>query len=49
MEFHENGRIPRKFHKLHENHKICDFRVTETPETAESTKPYELLVQIGGF
>ena len=30
-------------------HKIWDFRVTETHETAESTKPYELLLQIGGF
>ena len=30
-------------------HKNCDFCATETLETAESTKPYELPLQIGGF
>ena len=30
-------------------HKICGFCVTETHETAECTKPYELLLRIGGF
>ena len=30
-------------------HKICDFCATETHETAESTKQYELLLQIGVF
>ena len=30
-------------------HKICDFCVTETHETAECTKPYESLLQISGF
>ena len=30
-------------------HKICDFCVTETHETAECTKPYELLLQICVF
>ena len=37
------------FIKSVEFHKISYFRVTETHETAESTKPYELLLQIGGF
>ena len=32
-----------------EFHKIYDFCVTETHETAECTKPYELLLQIGVF
>ena len=38
--------IPIKSLKIH---KICDFCVTETHETAECTKPYELLLQISGF
>ena len=35
--------------KSAKSRKICDFCATETHETAESTKQYELLLQIGVF
>ncbi len=49
MKFHENGRIPRIFHEIRENSQNCDFCATETLETAESTKPYELPLQMDVF
>ena len=46
MKMEEFHGIPIKSAKIHKN---CDFCATETLETAESTKPYELPLQIGGF
>ncbi len=46
MEMEEFHGISINYVKIH---KTLDFCVTETPETAESTKPYELLLQIGGI
>ena len=49
MEIHEMVNflgIPMKCVKIH---KICDFCVTGTHESAKSTKHYELPLQIGVF
>ena len=49
IKLHENEEVSRNFHKLREIHKIYDFCVTETHESAKSTKQYELPLQIGEF
>ena len=52
-EISRNSMKMEKFHgvsiKYVKTHKFSDFCATATPETAESTKPYELLLQMDGF